>query len=241
MGHLAFVGSHTRQRRLGAAHRLMRKTVFRDLHALYPERIVNKTNGITFRRWLHQAIRGLTRAARRRDRARRSRRPGGARGARAARRRRRLPATASPRSSARTRRAGRAMIAEQHRRARRPRRAVRRADQAHPRIQAPAAQRARQPSRSIDAIRAQPMRDWAPRVKIFAGKAAASYHQAKLIIKLANDVAQRRQPRSGGARPAEGRVPAELQRRASPRRSFPRPICPSRSRPPAWRPPAPAT
>jgi glycogen phosphorylase len=29
-----------------------------------------------------------------------------------------------------------------------------------------------------------------PRVKIFAGKAAPSYHRAKLIIKLANDVAQ---------------------------------------------------
>ena len=29
-----------------------------------------------------------------------------------------------------------------------------------------------------------------PRVKIFAGKAAASYVQAKLIIKLANDVAK---------------------------------------------------
>ena len=28
-----------------------------------------------------------------------------------------------------------------------------------------------------------------PRVKIFAGKAAASYHRAKLIIKLINDVA----------------------------------------------------
>ncbi len=41
-----------------------------------------------------------------------------------------------------------------------------------------------------DAIRAQPMREWTPRVKIFAGKAAASYHQAKLIIKLANDVAR---------------------------------------------------
>ncbi len=39
-------------------------------------------------------------------------------------------------------------------------------------------------------IRAQPMRDFVPRVKIFAGKAAASYHQAKLIIKLANDVAR---------------------------------------------------
>jgi glycogen phosphorylase len=41
-----------------------------------------------------------------------------------------------------------------------------------------------------DAIRAQPTRDWVPRVKIFAGKAASSYHRAKLIIKLAHDVAR---------------------------------------------------
>ena len=40
------------------------------------------------------------------------------------------------------------------------------------------------------AIRAKPTRDLVPRVKIFAGKAAASYTQAKLIIKLANDVAK---------------------------------------------------
>ncbi|MGH8440834.1 MAG: glycogen/starch/alpha-glucan phosphorylase, partial [Pseudomonas sp.] len=40
------------------------------------------------------------------------------------------------------------------------------------------------------AIRAEPGTDWAPRVKIFAGKAAASYHQAKLIIKLSNDIAR---------------------------------------------------
>ena len=40
-----------------------------------------------------------------------------------------------------------------------------------------------------DSIRAQPTREWTPRVKIFAGKAAASYHRAKLIIKLINDVA----------------------------------------------------
>src|SRR5205085_7321813 len=32
--------------------------------------------------------------------------------------------------------------------------------------------------------------DWVPRVKIFAGKAAASYTRAKLIIKLANDIAE---------------------------------------------------
>src|SRR5574337_1614460 len=41
-----------------------------------------------------------------------------------------------------------------------------------------------------NAMLAQPTRDWVPRVKIFAGKAAASYHRAKLIIKLINDVAR---------------------------------------------------
>ena len=41
-----------------------------------------------------------------------------------------------------------------------------------------------------NAIRARPMDDWTPRVKMFAGKAAASYHQAKLIIKLIHDVAK---------------------------------------------------
>jgi starch phosphorylase len=41
-----------------------------------------------------------------------------------------------------------------------------------------------------NAIRARPMDDRTPRVKIFAGKAAASYHQAKLIIKLIHDVAK---------------------------------------------------
>jgi len=39
-------------------------------------------------------------------------------------------------------------------------------------------------------IRSHPERNWVPRVKIFAGKAAASYWQAKLIIRLINDVAR---------------------------------------------------
>src|SRR5690606_31762801 len=41
-----------------------------------------------------------------------------------------------------------------------------------------------------DQIRSHPERDWMPRVKFFAGKAAPSHHNAKLIIKLANDVAR---------------------------------------------------
>ena len=39
-------------------------------------------------------------------------------------------------------------------------------------------------------MRAEPTRDWVPRVKLFAGRAAASYRRAKLIIKLIHDVAR---------------------------------------------------
>ena len=39
-------------------------------------------------------------------------------------------------------------------------------------------------------MREQPTKHWVPRVKIFAGKAAASYATAKLTIKLINDVAK---------------------------------------------------
>src|SRR5262249_19009455 len=39
-------------------------------------------------------------------------------------------------------------------------------------------------------ILAEPDHDWIPRVKVFSGKAAPNYSRAKLIIKLANDVAQ---------------------------------------------------
>ncbi|MEL6427095.1 MAG: glycogen/starch/alpha-glucan phosphorylase, partial [Pseudomonadota bacterium] len=41
-----------------------------------------------------------------------------------------------------------------------------------------------------DQMRSHPEKNWAPRVKFFAGKAAPSYHNAKLIVKLANDVAR---------------------------------------------------
>src|SRR3990167_10356871 len=38
----------------------MKQTVFADLHALYPDRINNKTNGVTPRRWLQQCNPRLT-------------------------------------------------------------------------------------------------------------------------------------------------------------------------------------
>jgi starch phosphorylase len=39
-------------------------------------------------------------------------------------------------------------------------------------------------------MREQPTRNWVPRVRLFAGRAAASYRRAKLIIKLIHDVAR---------------------------------------------------
>ncbi len=60
MGHLAFLGSH-KVNGVSALHTdLMRRTVFKDLHAVLPDRIINKTNGITLRRWLHYANPELT-------------------------------------------------------------------------------------------------------------------------------------------------------------------------------------
>src|SRR5215831_17129289 len=61
MGYLAFAGSQ-RVNGVSALHTdLMRRTVFCDLHEMYPGRIVNVTNGISFRRWLDQANPRLTR------------------------------------------------------------------------------------------------------------------------------------------------------------------------------------
>ena len=61
------------------------------------------------------------------------------------------------------------------------------------------------------AIRAKPNGNWVPRVKIFAGKAAASYTQAKLIIKLANDVAKVVNSDPVGPQAPADRLHSELQ------------------------------
>ena len=60
MAHLAIVGSH-KVNGVAAIHtQLMKETIFADFHRLWPDKIVNVTNGITPRRWLNQANPGLS-------------------------------------------------------------------------------------------------------------------------------------------------------------------------------------
>lgn len=52
MGELAFIMGH-KVNGVSALHTdLMKQTVFKDLHELHPDRIVNQTNGVTPRRWV---------------------------------------------------------------------------------------------------------------------------------------------------------------------------------------------
>ncbi|MFO1028758.1 MAG: glycogen/starch/alpha-glucan phosphorylase [Acetobacteraceae bacterium] len=188
MSHLAFLGSH-RVNGVSALHTdLMRQTVFHDLHTVFPDRIVNVTNGIAFRRWLHEANPRLTRL---------------------------LVSAIGPnvldneehltelrglatdvgfqKRFAASRYMNKLALAEVVRR------------ELEIRVDPSALfdvqiKRMHEYKRQLlnileaialyNAIRARPMDDWVPRVKVFAGKAAASYHQAKLIIKLIHDVAR---------------------------------------------------
>jgi len=188
MGQLAFVGSH-KVNGVSALHtELMKKTVFKDLHRLFPDRINAKTNGITPRRWLYESNPGLT------DLIADTIGPGfldhfEALGD--------LNAHADNREFqerfAAVKRANKARLAEFVR------------DRVNVGIEPTALfdvhvkrihEYKRQLLNIIEAItlynmmRSHPERNWVPRVKIFAGKAAASYWHAKLTIRLINDVAR---------------------------------------------------
>jgi starch phosphorylase len=186
MGHLAFVGSH-KINGVSALHtELMRKTVFHDLDRAMPGRIVNMTNGISFRRWLFEANTGLTSLLTRTLGDRLLDDPGAL--------------------IHLERLAGDAGFAERYaatRRANKESLARRIQEQVGLKVDPTAMfdvqiKRIHEYKRQLlniletvalyRAIRAEPERDFVPRVKIFAGKAAASYERAKLIIKLANDV-----------------------------------------------------
>lgn len=57
MGELSFIMSN-RVNGVSALHTgLMKTTVFADQNRIWPDRIVNQTNGVTPRRWLLAAIR----------------------------------------------------------------------------------------------------------------------------------------------------------------------------------------
>ncbi|RUV39393.1 MAG: glycogen/starch/alpha-glucan family phosphorylase [Mesorhizobium sp.] len=188
MGNLAFVGSHS-VNGVSALHTdLMKETVFADLHKLYPDRINNKTNGITPRRWLIQCNPGLTSLARE------------AIGDRflddidAIKDLDGFAGDAAFRDKfAAVKRANKARLANLV------------ADRLGIKVDPSALfdiqiKRIHEYKRQLlnileaialyDQIRSHPERDWMPRVKFFGGKAAPSYHNAKLIIKLANDVAK---------------------------------------------------
>jgi starch phosphorylase len=189
MANLAFVGSHSVNGVAKLHTELMKKTVFSDLHRLFPDRINNKTNGVTPRRWLQQCNPGLTALIREAigddflDDAEK------------------LTALVPFAKDAfflerlgQVKRNNKIALAQHLK------------DQSGLVLDPDAlfdvqVKRIHEYKRQLlniietvalyDQIRSHPEQDWIPRVKLFAGKAAPSYHNAKMIIKLANDVARR--------------------------------------------------
>lgn len=60
MAHLAIVGSHSVNGVAAIHTEIIKKKIFPDFVALWPEKFNNKTNGVTPRRWLDQANPGLS-------------------------------------------------------------------------------------------------------------------------------------------------------------------------------------
>ncbi|MGO9675539.1 MAG: glycogen/starch/alpha-glucan phosphorylase [Methylocella sp.] len=186
MGHLAFLGSHKVNGVSKLHSELMKTTVFRDLESVEPGKITNKTNGITFRRWLKEANPDLTALLTEVT---------GDRLLDDAMELEKVAAVADDPAFqeryAAIRRANKLTLA----RIIQERVGVKVNPDAVFDVQIKRIHEyKRQVLNILEAvaiyqeIRAQPFRDWIPRVKIFAGKAAASYTTAKLIIRLANDV-----------------------------------------------------
>jgi starch phosphorylase len=187
MGNLAFLGSH-RVNGVSALHgALMKETVFKSLHRYFPDKITAITNGVTPRRWLLtcnpllarlvtetigerwvtdlDALEALVPAAE--------------------------DAGFRERFAAAKRRNKEALVGLVEKRTGLRLDPAALFDVQIKRIH----EYKRQLLNILEAIaywlaiKERPTADWQPRVKIFAGKAAPGYVRAKLIIKLANDVA----------------------------------------------------
>ena len=187
MAYLSVLASHKVNGVSKLHSQLLADTVFADFHRLFPNRLTNRTNGITPRRWLALANRGLARLVDRHI-------GGGWR-----KRLDELERLGALATDADFRAEFSAVKAANKRRL---------ADHLG-RI----AQVAVSPDSLFDVqikriheykrqllnvlqvvhryhrILADPSRDWTPRTVVFAGKAASAYHMAKLVIRLINDVA----------------------------------------------------
>jgi starch phosphorylase len=187
MGNLAFAGSH-RVNGVSALHTdLMRQTVFRDFNEALPGRIVNMTNGVTPRRWFAHANPRLAALVRE------CVGPGVTEDLEAIAAFARFSEDAGVRERfARVKQANKAALADHV------------LESCGLRLDPSAmfdvhVKRIHEYKRQLlniletialyHAIKADPGAGWAPRVKIFAGKAAASYVMAKSVIRLINDVA----------------------------------------------------
>lgn len=187
MAHLAFIGSH-HVNGVSALHTaLLKATVFHDLAKAAPPVIVNKTNGVTFHRWLFQANPALTALI-----------------SEAAGRDIREHPDALLSIEAASNDAGFRERAQRIRRANKERLASLIRSRTGIAVDPDALfdvhvkrihEYKRQTLNLLETIalyahiRANPGGTHVPRVKIIAGKAAPGYQRAKLLIKLAHDVA----------------------------------------------------
>jgi starch phosphorylase len=189
MANLAFTGGHS-VNGVAALHTdLMKKTVFADLHKLYPTRINNKTNGVTPRRWLQQCNPALTAVIQ--DAIG----PDFLDDAQKLSALNSLAADAALGERVMAVKRGNKVALAQHLK---QIMGISLDPDAMFDVQI---KRIHEYKRQLlnlvetvalyDQIRSHPERDWVPRVKIFGGKAAPSYANAKLIIKLTNDIARR--------------------------------------------------
>lgn len=189
MANLAFVGAHSINGVAALHTGLMKETVFADLHKLYPDRINNKTNGVTPRRWLHQSnprLTGLIREAigdgfiddaeKLADLSAMAGDPALGERVDEVKRANKIDLSNYLRELTGLQLDPDALFDVQIKRIHEYKRQLLNL------IETVAL---------YDQIRSHPERDWVPRVKIFGGKAAPTYHNAKLIIKLANDIARR--------------------------------------------------
>ncbi|MEY4747974.1 MAG: hypothetical protein RIQ60_188 [Pseudomonadota bacterium] len=187
MAYLAVVASHSINGVSALHSELMRQSIFADFAKLWPERFNNKTNGVTPRRWLAQANPGLAALLDTRIGRGWRRQLDQLEGLRAAVD---LPGFLGAfRRVKRNNKERLAAYVQQHL-------GVTLNPEALFDVQVKRIHEYKRQLLNVlhvvtryQRILANPDANWTPRVVVFAGKAASAYHQAKLIIKLINDVA----------------------------------------------------